>query len=680
MTVQALAVFLGALLLFLVQPMAAKAILPWFGGTAAVWTASLLFFQTLLLLGYAYAHASVARLSPRAQSLLHLGLLALSLLTLPIGPGSGSQPPAGEADPSLRILALLLVSVGAPYFLLSATGPMVQAWAARRGPAPWRLYALSNAGSLLALLAYPVVVEPWAGTSAQMRAWSWVYAIFVMLMAACAVPGLREPAPAPAPMPSSPAPPPPPGAVRTLWVTLPACASALLLAVTNHLCQEVAPIPFLWVLPLALYLVSFILCFAGDRFYARVPYQIALLFLLAGMGYSLKQGNAFDLRLGVALHGAGLFCACMVLHGEWARLKPHPGRLTSFYLSGALGGALGGAFVALFAPRWYTHYFELHAAMVGAALIGPMASWFDPREQHLPVRRRAVLLLPLQVSALLIASFLFWVAREQAGIARARVRNFYGVLLVRDYFHLDANAALRSLVHGSTVHGRQFLATEKRRTPTTYFGPRSGVGLALRFLRPDQPRRIGIVGLGAGTLATYGKAGDVLRFYEINPGVIALARSHFTFLADCPAQVDIVPGDARLALEAEAPQAYDLLAIDAFASDSIPIHLITREAVELYFRHLRPDGVLAVHISNNHLDLRPVVLAIADALGKPAWIIESIPDPEAGVLKAIWVLVAGDKTLFDVPQVDAAGAAREGARDDLPPWTDDYSNLFRILK
>ncbi len=682
MAISRVSVLLAALLLFLVQPLLAKAILPWFGGTAAVWSTCLLFFQSLLLLGYAYAHASVAWLPPRAQSILHLSLLAGSLFLLPIHPNASWLPEPGDSDPTPRILGLLLVSVGGPYLLLSATTPLVQSWAARSGPSQslWPLYSLSNAGSLLALLAYPTLIEPWTGTSDQMLGWSLAYAGFAAVVAGCALPGLRHPRGVASSAAASPHSPPPSGTVRTLWITLPACASALLLAVTNQLCQDVAPIPFLWVLPLALYLISFILCFAGDRVYRRVPFQVAAVLLLATMAFALKEGNALDFRLGVALFSAGLFCSCMVLHGEWSRLKPDQGRLTAFYLSGSLGGALGGAFVALIAPRWYTHFFELHAAMVGTALLGPLAAWHDPAGKSEPVGRRARILVPLQISALILAGLLWWVAKEQAGLARVRVRNFYGILVIRDRYDTPSGRPIRLLMHGVTRHGQQFLDPEKRRAPTSYFGPRSGVGLVLRFLRPDQPRRIGIVGLGAGTLAAYGKPGDVLRFYEINPDVIRLARTHFTFLSDCPGEVDILPGDARLTLEGEPPQEYDLLAIDAFSSDAIPLHLLTREAFRLYLRHLRPDGVLALHISNNHLDLRPVVLAIAEDLGKPTWVVPSFSDPLEGILGATWILLTDRTDLFQIPQVDAAGAPREGARPGIPAWTDDHSNLFRILK
>jgi SAM-dependent methyltransferase len=660
-------VFAGACLLFLLEPVIAKAILPWFGGSAAVWTACMLFFQVTLLLGYLYAHWSASRLGSRSQGRVHAVLLAASLLLLPVIP-SPSWKPSGAADPTLRILGLLTVTVGPPFLLLSATGPLLQAWWLRRHRAtPYRLYALSNVGSLLALLGYPVLMEPWLGIRAQAMAWSAGYALFAVLAAVAGM--MRTPEPAPA----EPAPEPEDGPAigwrtRLLWAGLPALASALLLAVTNHLSQNVAAIPFLWVLPLALYLVSFILCFEREAWYRRAWWLAAAAAALAGMGYALLDFDNLGLKPTLALFLAGLFCACMICHGELVRLKPHPRQLTGFYLMIALGGAIGGLFVAVGAPLLFSGTYELPLLL---ALFTALAAALCLRGRlHRALKAGAAL------AAVALVAVLAQGVRAAIKDCRVRVRNFYGSLRVEDY--LQDHDTIRMLMNGAIDHGEQYLAPARSREPTTYYGTSTGIGLALRAL--DRPgRRLGFIGLGAGTLAAYGRAGDDITYYEINPLVPKLADREFSFLRQSPAQIQVVLGDARLSLEQEPPQGFDLLAVDAFSGDSIPVHLLTREAFQLYFRHLKEGGLLAVHISNRYLDLEPVVRKAAQELGKAVLVVDTDDDDEHDVCAATWVLVADGAARFGPELVRAAGA-QNGARTGFRAWTDDYSNLYQVLR
>jgi len=664
----ACAIFTSAFLLFQVEPLIAKIILPWFGGTAAVWTICMLFFQLTLLLGYLYAHWSTERLRPKTQGRLHAGLLLASLLLLPVIPGAGWKP-AGFGNPTLRILGLLTVTVGLPYFLLSTSGPLIQAWyVRRRGAAPYRLYALSNIGSLLALLSYPVLVEPYVATRAQAQAWSAAYVLFAALTVFTALRREGGPDGAPERERGQEAPERPSRWTWAAWAALPACASALLLAVTNHLTQNVAAIPFLWVLPLCLYLLTFIICFDREKLYRRAWFLPLMAAALGGMAYALLDVENVTIKPLIALFSAGLFCACMICHGELVRLKPHPRHLTSFYLMIALGGALGGLLVGVAAPCLLDGDYELPAMLAAcAALAAVLAARWRPRAVSAPLAAVA--------AAAIIATLGFGVRTAIQG-DRVRVRNFYGSLKVLDTG--SGRDAVRRLQHGAIDHGEQFLSPGRSREATTYYGPLTGVGLAIRHF--DQPgRRMGFIGLGAGTLAAYGRRGDAFRFYEINPLVERIARTEFLFLRESEAAVDCALGDARLTLEREAPRHYHLLAVDAFSGDSIPVHLLTLEAFQLYFRHLEPDGILAVHISNRYLDLEPVVEQAARALGKETLVVDTAEDEDADVFAATWVLLTGKAGLFRTGLFKGAGAGPEPARN-VRIWTDDYSNLYKVLK
>jgi SAM-dependent methyltransferase len=689
----AVTVFASAFLLFQIEPIIAKMVLPWFGGSAAVWTTCLLFFQTVLLAGYLYAHLAVKGLAPREQVWLHIGLLAASLALLPAIPNPAWKPLGGE-DPSWRILGLLGVTLGLPYLLLSATSPLVQAWYARthEQAAPYRLFALSNAGSMLALLTYPVLVEPKLSTRHQAWVWSAGYAAFVVLCGLVAW-GARHGRTIEEEIEEQDE---RPGWARQLmWLSLSACGSMLLLAVTNHLTQNVASIPFLWILPLALYLLSFILCFEGHGWYDRstafrfwnlrivIDHRNTFLKLgavaLGGMGYGLGE-NFLNPRLIVLvpLFAGGLAVCCMVCHGELAWLKPTHRHLTSFYLMIALGGALGGVLVGLVAPHFFSGYFELQIAIAWCAVMVVIV--LRPASLGLGSRWLGYgVWVGSMVAALVLIGYMGYEIREFRSGSRLLVRNFYGALRVNDEGDGVDEARVRKLTHGTISHGEEFLDAARHLQPTTYYGTESGIGLTILEAQRRPALRVGVIGLGTGTIAAYGRPGDVYRFYDINPLVIGIARTEFRFLPECKAKTEVVLGDARLSMEREAPQHYDVIAVDAFSSDAIPVHLLTREAFQVYFRHLAPGGVLAVHVSNKHLDLAPVVDELARALGKHAVLVDNDDDEDMGVFAATWVLVSDRQSFFQFPPVFKA-ATPVTSRPGLRLWTDDYSNLFQILK
>ncbi|MFN7958183.1 MAG: fused MFS/spermidine synthase [Holophagaceae bacterium] len=676
-------IFLSAFLLFQVQPLVGKLVLPWFGGSAGVWTTCLLFFQALLLLGYLYAHLVTHHLSHQGQLRLHGSLLLVAMLSLPLRLHPGLQP-IGGAEPLGRLLGLLALTVGLPYLLLSTTGPMVQAWVARRGRVPYRLFALSNLASMAALFSYPLLVEPFLPLCAQSWAWSVGFLLFAALVFTLARRMAQE---APA-LPPGPEPAERPGAcLKALWIAFAAVPSALLMAVTTHLSTNVAPIPFLWVLPLGLYLLSFILCFDGTRWYRRGLFLGLAPVLLTFMALSLHPDFRWldyrfeilsraarwlgSVRGQVALFSVGLFTACMVAHGELARRRPHPRFLTGFYLRLSLGGALGGVFVAWVAPRIFTTYLELPLGLAAAVAVAGLSMAWEvgpaPRAQRFLAGAFGMLALGLGLQALRPD-------RNSEQILVARGRNFYGTLAVFD----DPAQSWRTLAHGTITHGGQFLDPRRAGQPATYYSLDSGVGLAIASLS-EGPRKLGLVGLGAGSLAAYGRSGDHLRFYEINPMVEPYARRYFTYLGQGRARTEVVLGDARLSLEGEAPQGYDLLAIDAFSSDSIPVHLLTREAFAQYFRHLKPEGVLAVHVSNKYLALQPVVRAAVDAFGCRARVVDTDSDEETGAYGSTWVLIARGDSFFDQPAFrDNEDVKR--LPDASLPWRDDFSNLLRVLK
>jgi predicted small integral membrane protein len=610
------------------------------------------------------------------RRLLHCILLAACLAVLPLAP-SAAWKPAGGDDPTWLILGLLATSVGLPYFMLSTTSPLLQAWYARTytGAMPYRLFALSNFGSLLALLSYPLLVEPWLTTRWQTWTWSACFALFALL---CGMLAWKAAGHAPNAHAESSGQSDAPGTgLKAWWVALACCASTLLLAFTSHLSLNIAPIPFLWVLPLALYLASFIVCFESPHWYRRDVFIPLVVAGLAGVCYTLWPGQHHrPLWLLLPLYALTLFSACMVCHGELARSKPHPAHLTGFYLMLALGGALGGILVGLLAPRLFDDLYELPLSLFALALLLCAALYRD-RQSILYGRVSLPARAVFTVLVAALASVLIWEYTNQAGTSRAAMRNFYAVLKVGDSG--SGEEGVRELKHGTILHGNQFLSPERRAWPTTYYGPLSGVGLAIKAAGAEGPARIGVVGLGAGTLASYGRPGDVMRFYEINPQVVEIARSEFSFLQDSKARIEIAMGDARLSLAGEAAQQFDVLALDAFSSDSIPVHLLTLEALRIYVHHLKAGGILAIHISNRYLGLMPVVAEGARVLGLETLRVNNDEDEGRGVSSSDWVLLSASPDVFKTEEMQQYAAPAEPGTS-MRAWTDDYSGVYGILK
>lgn len=657
----ALAILAGSFLLFLVQPVLGKLLLPAHGGSAGVWTACLLFFQVLLVAGYAWAHW--------ARPWWHLMLLAASLLWLPL-----AQPafePIGAEYPVAAILASLAQTVGLPYIALAANASLVQRWST--AAAPYRLYALSNAGSLAGLLAYPFLVEPWLALRTQLMIWSAGYVAFGALAAMVALAAPSAGSRAAAGLPASAAAAAAKGDPWWWWLSLSACGSALLMAVTNQMCQEIAPIPFLWIAPLVIYLGSFILCF--DR---PAAYQRERIGIIAGIAIvNACLVNVLGTRLPVAAQLATLaltlFVCLMVCHGELVVSRPPASRLTRFYLAVATGGALGGIFVAVAAPLIFTRFTEFPLVMAAAAMLGIGArlrtkgglNW----TAQTPLIERAYL------GSLLIGACTCGVLAMPTPVVEAS-RNFYGILRVTE--GQDANGSrYRMLTHGATAHGLQYVDGAAKTTPTAYYARNSAVGQILSRQRGN----IGLVGLGVGTLACYGQAGDLYRFYELNPDVIRLARSRFTFLSDSPARIEIVEGDARLRLGAEANSGaplLDVLVVDAFSSDSIPVHLLTLEAAELYRRRLSREGLLLIHISNRMLRLEPVVAAMAARIGYSAWRLDTAGDKSLGGYDAHWMILAGD--IQRIGRLGLNPSPKLVATATRATWTDDFASIWQVLE
>jgi hypothetical protein len=689
--VYALSIFLSAFLLFEVQPLVAKEILPWFGGSAGVWTTCMLFFQLLLLGGYAYAHW----LSRGRHRWVHALVLVASVLMFRIIPTDWWKPPDGQ-DPVWRILCLLTATVGLPYFTLASTSPLLQNWYARqhRAGMPYRFFALSNFASMLALLSYPIVVEPRMRLHTQAWVWSVGFLICAALnyalfrqSAVLSVHGYEDRTATPDA--------PPRKHQRVIWVLLPACASALLLAVTNHITQNIAAIPLLWILPLGVYLLSFILSFEDMHWYRRRTFLALFAVALGGMGYAADPRlEVDDIRVLVPVYIGGLFICCMVCHGELARRKPSARWLTSFYLMVALGGAIGGLFVAVLAPAVFPALVEFPLLLLATpaailwmlcsdhrisqtGLAAPQAAMPKQRGMGVITALSGAPFWPLWILSLVgVVGLGGYLARgEWADLSEARLlsRNFYGALRVED----DQELGVRELAHGTISHGEQYLNPAKRRRPLTYYAAGTGIGLLMADLQKKGAFRLGVIGLGTGSMAAWGRAGDAIRFYEINARVLDIARTQFTFLADCASHLEVVLGDARLSLEREPAQQFDVLVVDAFSGDSIPVHLLTHEAFGIYFHHLKPDGILAVHVSNSYLDLAAPVAALARQLGREAHLILNEEDLKTRTFSADWVLV-GDNESERFPWIKDKESEIE-LRPGLRIWTDDFSNLWQLL-
>lgn len=706
MFIFALSIFLSAFLLFQIQPMVGKFILPWFGGTPAVWSTVMLFFQVLLTGGYAYAYWLIGRFQIQKQARIHSTLIALAIIILvslsfvwtsPITPDA-SLKPRDVSSPILDIFKLLILSVGLPYFILAANGPLMQAWFSCLFPerSYARLYALSNAGSLLGLLAYPVLMEPVFSLRLQGWVWSVGFALFGVLAGWIAVRSGRQAALAygsqsrqfprrthhaadlkvdrlsSVERPSL--------ALSSLWIGLSATASLFLLSVTNQITQEVAVIPFLWVLPLALYLLSFILAFSGERGYHRKFYAILFIVATGLTLYVMLRATSLHVYWQVLAYCLLLFAGCMLCHGELYLLRPAAQHLTTFYLMVSIGGAIGGIFVSLIAPLIFNGYREF---FVGLAMTLAIFFMVIRGSQNAGTFARARFIFLVFVSVTIMLSILGVYFSD----ALYTKRNFYGVIRVRETVPEGSTEVATMLSHGITVHGLQFIDPELRQTPTTYYVRDSGVGLAiLNHPRYGRGQRVGMLGVGVGTLAAYGQTGDTYRLYEINPEVVALAEGqggYFSFVRDSKANVTMILGDARLSLERElavsGPQDFDVLALDTFSSDSIPVHLVTKEAFALYLDHLAPDGIIAAHISNRHLDLQPVFWQLAHYYNL-SMVRVNYPGDSNGGYPSYWILLTRDPALLETPAIQARAVNLDGYSTTIKLWTDDYSNLFQILK
>ncbi|QDV40457.1 spermidine synthase [Stieleria neptunia] len=880
----ALTIFTSAFLLFQVQPIIGRFILPWFGGGPSIWTSCMLFFQAALLGGYLYSHLICAKLSVRSQAWVHLAVLAASVLLLPIAPDE-TWKPLPDQSPLARILLVLIATVGGPYFVLASTGPLMQKWFSQTSPdrSPYRLYALSNIGSLLALLSYPFVIEPRFTLQQQSVSWTSLYVVFACFAAWCAAGMLKHDA-----MPIQrdqvaeqptvePSLPQKPGwIVVFLWLILSACGSAMLLATTNQLCIDVATVPFLWILPLSLYLISFIICFDRPQWYDRRAFGLLLLVCGPLACWAISSGPDLELAKQVVIFSAALFACCMAVHGELVHSRPDPRYLTLFYLLISAGGVLGGLFVAILATNLFTGYWEFQISLVACCVFALMAAcrqrawdvapssdfwtWtggafattvaaiavlWQPHHESLDaidevawlggfgsliflgliavgtrsersvstwtwcgsaalpigwlvawgawrmpdvmtaglslrfaaisMAAWAVALVALwglrhfseqrqsqliRVAILAYAMILLALASEHDVVTRAqtwtlllvglggmmaewmirklrssdrpslgiwfgaplltlvailgydfwetldshshavvhRSRNFYGVLNVdyvpaRDDDESPMPAKFR-LEHGQIQHGFQYADDDWKRQPTTYYGRASGLGLAIETARArkqagkqaraqaDQSIHVGVVGLGTGTIAAYGEANDDFRFYEINPAVQELSGRFFTYLQDSAARTKVCIGDARIVMERELRenrrQHFDVLAIDAFSSDAIPVHLLTTECAEIYRRHLAADGILAIHISNRFLDLGPVVRGLADSLDWQSIRVSNDKDESTGVYSSTWVLLTENVEVAEQLRLSPAFEAWE-KDDTILHWRDDYSGLWNLL-
>ncbi|HCS39128.1 MAG TPA: ferrichrome ABC transporter permease [Anaerolineaceae bacterium] len=694
MITYALSIFLSAFLLFQIQPLISKTLLPWFGGASSLWTAAMLFFQILLTGGYAYANWLVRLPGAKKQTLTHLALLAGSVCLIaalwlfwpsPITPGS-SLKPVEVSHPVAYLFFLLTISVGLPFFVLSTNSPLTQAWFSRKFPgrSPYWLYALSNTGSLLGLIAFPFVFEPLFSIRWQGWIWAGCYLLFVVLAAINALNSLRYI----------------PAAERadettaershqkikkssqTYWILFSACASILLLAVTSQITQEVAAIPFLWVIPLSLYLLSFVLTFSDKGWYKRTLFTVLLLAAtIACIFVILKPQTHFILQ--IVIYNFFLFAAVMICNAELYALRPQSSQLTRFYLLGSIGGALGGLFVNLAAPLLFKGYWELY---VGLAFVWILLAFTWPRTSA-PSRFKPGFVI-VAVADVVVIVCIYFIITSSAGNLFVK-RNFYGVVTVRQNEVGAAQQAANVLVHGTTMHGFQFIDPALRGIPTSYYSKNSGVGLAiLNHPYYTSGMRVGVLGLGAGTLAAYGQPGDEYRFYEINPVMVDLANGlngYFSFIEDSPAQNTIVPGDARLSLENELSSGmqhnFDLLVLDTFSSDSIPVHLVTRQAFEVYLQTLAPDGLIAAHISNSRLDLRPVFWQLAEYYNLEMAVIQtSVEDANPAAAQSVWVLLSRDAELLQNPAFVNQTDSLTGFRRDIRLWTDDYSNLIQLLR
>ncbi|HZD46361.1 MAG TPA: fused MFS/spermidine synthase [Acidobacteriaceae bacterium] len=671
------AVFLAAFLLFLVEPMAGKQLLPTFGGSAAVWLTCLVFFQTALLAGYAYAHWLARCSQQRWQMSLHMSLLALAAILAVVWAlrsGHSSEP---VSHPVGMIFRLLLVSIGLPFLLLASTSPLLQAWLARleRGRIPYRLFALSNLASLLALALYPTIVEPHLTLRTQRIAWGCGFACFAVLFAVLgwgAGKAPVEPIEIPIESKEKRVENAPPASLRSkcLWLLLPMVAAMQLSAVTSYLTANIAAIPLLWILPLAAYLITLIIAFEYASFVPRPVLTRLLAVMLAALAYMTANGDVWwPVGIGIAVFMLEMFLACLYCHVEAYRLRPKSSReLTLFYLLFAMGGAVGSFLIGIASPLLFSSNYDVAISFFATALAALLVVWRESWSERL-------LWFAGSAALLYVLVLLHTAYRRDTLFA---TRNFYASLRVKQTYD-SKQQWTRTLSNGIILHGTQIFTPAMEKTPTTYYAEDSGVGLALRYCCGERPRNVGVVGLGAGTIAAYGRAGDRMRFYELNPAVQPIAQHLFTYLRDTPAQVSFAEGDARASLAREAPQHFDVLVVDAFSGDAIPLHLLTQEALQIYKNHLAPGGIVAFHISNRHVDLEPAIALLAHSAGMHARTVHSDANDQRGESSATWVLVTDNEAFLALPAV--ANYSREPEqRAGMRIWTDDYSSLFPLLR
>jgi SAM-dependent methyltransferase len=654
---------LSAALVFVVQPMFARFILPLAGGTPSVWAAAMVFFTTTLLLGYLYAHWSIRRLGARRQAVVHLAVAAIPLVTLPVALPAW-DPPTGST-PVWWVLGVLAAGVGLPFFVVTTTAPLLQRWVAATdhpdAADPYFLYRTSNAGSLLGLLAYPFLIEPELGLRDQARLWSLGYVAFLVLLGGCVLALRRAGEPRAQVLEATG--PGPAGLQRVRWVGIAFIPSSLMLGVTSFVSVDLAPIPLLWVVPLALYLLSFVIAFSPGARWLVVGAGYLLLIgvvtlaLVVGLEDRTPLAAMFSLHLGV------FFVAAIVCHGRLAAERPHPSHLTTFYVCLAVGGALGAVFNGVAAPVAFDRLTEYPVALVLACLLIPGV--------RLPGRFGLRPAVPVVVAGVVAAALLVRPVLSD-GDTIHRERSFFGTRFV------ELKGDTRRLLHGTTLHGAQSLNPELRLTPLTYYHPTGPLGQLVDTLRP---RRAAMVGLGVGASACLQRRGDRWTFFEIDPAVLSLARDSglFTYLRDCPGRRDFVLGDARLTLERRPAGEFDLIALDAFTSDAIPVHLLTREAVAAYVSRLAPEGVLAFHISNRYLDLEPVLGNVAAALRLAcrSQIDVEVSDGTPGKRASHWMVITRRAEHLG-EEADWPWLPCDTSRDRV--WTDDYSNVLQVLR
>lgn len=705
-------VFLSAFLLFLIQPMIGKFLLPWFGGTPTVWSTILLFSQVVLTVGYAYAYLLLGKLRSRWQGVVQLALLGISLAMLllatfawpsPLTPDASWRPLSSD-QPLWDILRILAVVIGVQFLLLAANSTLMQAWFHRDypEPTPYRLYALSNTGSLLALISYPILFEPNLTLRAQAYFWTIGYVLFAGTSVYLSVRTYRRvQTESVSKRTAAEGGERPAKSLYLLWIGLAGCATILLVSMTSQITQEVAVVPFLWVLPLSIYLLTFILAFAGGKLYSRNVYLVAFFVVAIGSRMLLNVPSA-NVGVQILVFSLLLFIGCMLCHNELYKLRPDASYLPSFYLMVAFGGAIGGIFVTLIAPLLFsTGFWELQWGLILVAILMVI---IIQREPGRPIRKRRKkgkegvketksgrkfkpVVIGLAVIILLQTIYVVYYMREVSAETELAMRNFYGILRVWELNEDRPELLANQLAHGKTAHGFQFENDEFRALTTTYYTPESGVGVAITN-HPLRGRglRVGGLGLGVGIIGAYGLENDVYRFYEVNPDVIKIAEGEggfFSFLEDSEADIEVIQGDARVALEEEllsdGSQDFDLLVIDTFSGDTIPLHLLTKEAFEIYLAHLNEGGIMAINVSNRLFDLPVAIFKLAEAFDLNAALLESKGD---GIQSydSVWMLLTSDPVFLQLPFVASRTVESPPVEEDFRLWTDDFSNLFQILK